>query len=249
MTASAVWICAVQPGIINVAGEVVGGCLGVDPERSRDQLRVGAGVIAAAFHGLTPSDSLIGDPAARREIFPGYFRLHVEHALVHGVVHTTPGRTAAALWIPAGPGAPGPPDGYTSRLAALTGPQASRFAAFDAALQAHHTAGIAHWHLAILAVRPDRQGHGTGTALLHAGHAMLDQAPGTPAYLEASSSRARDLYLRHGYILWSDGPFRLPGGGPPLWPMWREPRSTAGAAARHTAHEQPSRPPAARERM
>ena len=42
------------------------------------------------------------DPAARREIFPGYFRIHVDQALTQGVVHTTPGRTAAALWLPAG---------------------------------------------------------------------------------------------------------------------------------------------------
>jgi hypothetical protein len=52
-----------------------------------------------------------------------------------------------------------------------------------------------------------------------------------PAYLEASSPRARDLYLRHGYTLRPDAPFRLPGG-PPLWGMWREPAGTASGEGR-----------------
>jgi len=34
-------------------------------------------LIAAAFHDLAPSRWLIPDPAARRRVFPGYFRLIV----------------------------------------------------------------------------------------------------------------------------------------------------------------------------
>jgi hypothetical protein len=39
-------------------------------------------LFAAAFHPLAPSRWLIADPAARRRIFPGYFRLYAEHAIV-----------------------------------------------------------------------------------------------------------------------------------------------------------------------
>ncbi len=204
-------------------------------------------VIAGAFCDLEPSRWLIPDPAVRRQILPGYFRLHAEHALARGVVHTTPGCTAAALWIPAGGEAAESPDGYDARLAAATSPWTSRFRAFDAALEGHHPAGTAHWHLAILAVRPDRQGRGTGTALLRACHAVLDQVPGIPAYLEASSPRARDLYLAHGYALRPGAPFHLPGDGPPLWPMWRQPR--VKAAASPAARERHPGAPAAGERM
>ena len=143
-----------------------------------------------------------------------------------------PGSEVAALWIPVGADAASSPEGYDARLAAATGPWTSRFRAFDAALDRHHPAGTAHWHLAILAVRPDRQGRGTGSALLAVGHAVLDQVPGPPAYLEASSPRARDLYLAHGYALLPGAPFHLPGDGPPLWPMWRPAYARAGAAAR-----------------
>jgi GNAT superfamily N-acetyltransferase len=176
-------------------------------------------VIADAFHGLEPSRWLVTGAAARRLIFPGYFRLYLEHAMASGVVQTTPGRDAAALWIPAGEGAAAPPAGYAARLAAVTGPWLARFEAFDAALDRRHPDGN-HHHLAILAVRPDRQRQGAGTALLRAHHETLDRA-GVPAYLEASSSRTRQIYLGHGYA--DHGPpIRLPRG-PVMYPMMRRP--------------------------
>jgi GNAT superfamily N-acetyltransferase len=172
-------------------------------------------VIADAFHDLAPSRWLIPDPQARRQLFPGYFRLYLEHAMARGTVHTTPDRTAAALWIPSGQGAL---DGYEMRLAAATNPWTSRFVAFDAALDRYHPVGIPHRHLAILAVHPDQQGQGIATVLLHAGHSTLDDE-GVAAYLEASSPRSRHLYLAHGYT--DHGPpIQLPGG-PPMHPMWR----------------------------
>jgi GNAT superfamily N-acetyltransferase len=180
-------------------------------------------VIAEAFADLPPSRWLISDQAARRQIFPPYFRIYLDHALACGLIATTPDLDAAALWIPAGPGAPGPPPGYAERLRAATLPWTRRFTAFDTALERRHPAGRPHRHLALLAVQPGRQGHGIGTALLESGHRALDQAA-TAAYLEASDQQTRDLYLKHGYILWPNAPFNLPDGGPPMWPMWREPR-------------------------
>lgn len=183
-------------------------------------------VIADAFADLAPSRWLIPDPAARREILPGYFRLYVEHALASGVVHTTPGRTAAALWLPFAPDPATPAGqavGYHARLAAVAGPWAERFLAFDAALDRHHPADLPHQHLAILAVRPDLQGRGTGTALLRAQHAVLDSDPGMPAYLEASDLRTRHWYLRHGYT-GHGPPIQLPQG-PLMYPMWRRPQT------------------------
>jgi GNAT superfamily N-acetyltransferase len=179
-------------------------------------------VIADAFHDLAPSRWLITDPAARRQIFPGYFRLHLEHGMASGIVHTTPGRTAAALWIPTGENVAGQATDYDARLAAATNPWTSQFAAFDAVLDRHHPADIPHYYLAMLAVRPDRQGRGTGTALLRTFHAALDQA-GTPAYLEASGPRTRHLYLSHGYT--DHGPSVHLPGGPDMYPMWRPAKS------------------------
>jgi GNAT superfamily N-acetyltransferase len=186
---------------------------------------------------------LIPDQAARREIFPRYFRMYVERAFADGLVHTTPALSAAALWIP-GSGPAEPAAGYVEQLAEITGPWVNRFQVFDTELDAHHPIGVEHHHLAILAVAPGWQGQGIGTALLHAHHAALDQL-GVPAYLEASSERTRSIYLNHGYSDYGE-PIVLPGTlplegdastgeAPPaafMYPMLREPQTTSPGSRR-----------------
>jgi ribosomal protein S18 acetylase RimI-like enzyme len=179
-----------------------------------------AELIAEAFAELAPSRWLIADADARRRVFPGYFRLYVDSTMTAGVVHTTPARDAVALWLPVDP-SPAALAEYPALLTAATRPFTARFEAFDAAIEGRHPFGAAHWHLAILAVRPGCQGRGLGSALLRAQHDLLDRA-GTPAYLESSSERARALYRRHGYADLG-APIMLPDCGPPLWPMWRAP--------------------------
>jgi GNAT superfamily N-acetyltransferase len=179
-------------------------------------------VIADAFFGLEVSQWLVPDPRARRAIFPGYFRIFVDHTLAEGLVLTTPARDATALWIPVplgGPSAPGAE--YHDRLAAVAGNHLERFEALDEQFDRQHPGDLPHEHLAILAVRPDRQLLGIGTALMNARHAILDR-DGTPAYLEASDPAKRDIYLAHGYTDTGD-PIHLPDG-PPMYPMWRHPR-------------------------
>jgi GNAT superfamily N-acetyltransferase len=190
-------------------------------------------VIADAFFDLAVSAWLIPDEAARRQIFPRYFGMYVEHALSDGIVLTTPGQDAVALWLPVGAEPAGPPDRYHERLAEVTGPWADRFRAFDQELDRRHPAGFAHHHLAILAVRPDRQGQGTGTALLRAHHAVLDRES-IPAYLEASNMRSRRLYRAEGYDD-HGGLIILPNAA--MYPMLRQPRpgDQAGQAPSGTA--------------
>jgi GNAT superfamily N-acetyltransferase len=177
-------------------------------------------VIADAFADLAVSRWLIPDQAARHRIFPDYFRLYVEHALADGIVCTTPGQDAVALWLPAGEEPAPPSEGYDERLAALTGPWIDRFRAFDQALEVRHPTGFAY-RLAILAVRPDRQGRGLGSALLRAHHAAVDR-DGIPAYLEASDLRTRRLYRAHGY---ADCGGLLAFPGAVMYPMVRPPRA------------------------
>jgi GNAT superfamily N-acetyltransferase len=154
-----------------------------------------AELIADAFHPLDVAHWLIPDDDERAKIFPSYFRILVDHALTHGLIHTTTDRHAAAMWLPSD--AP-PPTDYDTRLTATVGPHQERFAALDAAFDAYHPANR-HQHLALLAVHPSRQNEGLGAALLgHHHHRRLDTEQ-TPAYLEASSARSRQLYLRHDY--------------------------------------------------
>jgi len=207
------WMDPVMTGQPGTASPVI--------HASHDDVDVLSQLIADALHDDDVSRWLLPSPGIRRRILPGFFALLVQRAMTGGFVYTTPGKDGAAVWLAAGQ----PPSGYAEQLAEITGPWATQFRVFDTVLAQHHPAGRAHHHLAILAVRPGQQNRGTGTGLLAAHHARLDQHA-TPGYLEASSSRSRDLYLRHGYRPRPDSPIRLPGG-PPMWPMWREPRHVA----------------------
>nr|BFE55719.1 GNAT family N-acetyltransferase [Dactylosporangium thailandense] len=165
---------------------------------------------------------LMPDDRLRRESSPEYFAIFAEHALRHGEVYASvdpiDGKlSGVALWFPLTRAIPSPVD-YDSRLKEVTGPAFDRVCELDAALEAKHPLGP-HHYLAFVAVRPDRQSLGIGSALLARHHARLDRA-GLPAYLEANDPRNRELYLRHGYE--SRPPVLLPDG-PPVWPMWREP--------------------------
>jgi GNAT superfamily N-acetyltransferase len=185
-------------------------------------------VIADAFFDLPPSQWLVPDPDARREIFPAYFRLYVEDALANGVVHTTSDRAAVALWFRVGQRPAVRPPGYGEWLAAVAGARIDRFLVFDEALDRLCPAGMPHHHLAILAVRPDRQAQGCGTMLLDAYHQLLDHGAQEPAHLEAADLRARKLYLRHGYADRASL-IQLPEG-PLMYPMLRERRTSAPEA-------------------
>lgn len=178
-------------------------------------------VIAGAFHDLPQSGWLIPDPDARRLIFPGYFRLLTELAMTTGTVHTTTDHAGVALWSHVGSGVSSQPEDYAARLADVTGQWSSRFTTFDAVLGRHHPCGRSYDLLAILAVRPGRQGQGVGSALLRAYHQIIDRGEGTLAYLDAAGPRSRQLYRRHGYL--PCGVFYLPEDGPAMYPMARPP--------------------------
>jgi ribosomal protein S18 acetylase RimI-like enzyme len=87
-------------------------------------------------------------------------------------------------------------------------------------MRANHPAEP-HYYLNTLSVDPAAQRRGHGTALMAPLIERCD-AERLPAYLEASSTRSRALYERHGFEVTEEVP--LPKGGPPIWLMWREPR-------------------------
>ena len=180
-------------------------------------------LVAAAMWDGPVARWLHADPAVRRRESPAYFQIFVDHAVRHGEVYATAdpdtGRlSGVALWFPLTSMIP-PPADYEQRLKEAAGAGFDRACELDAALDAHHPLEP-HHYLAFLAVHPDSQNQGIGSALLDRHHARLDRA-GIPAYLEANDPRNRDLYLRHGYVCREV--IQLPDG-PPLWSMWRTPQ-------------------------
>ena len=127
----------------------------------------------------------------------------------------------AALWAP--PGQPPVPDEdaeeFGRRLEEMTPAEdAERLFALNKLIDEHHPRG-SYYFLQFTGVEPARQGHGIGSALLAP---MLERCDreGAPAYLDATSPDNKRLYERHGFRA---GDEYAPEGGPPLWPMWREP--------------------------
>ncbi|HUR07992.1 MAG TPA: GNAT family N-acetyltransferase [Nonomuraea sp.] len=190
-----------------------------------------ARLIAKAFGELQAARWLVPDKARRDTVLANHFRLILAQALDHGVVdvidvglpvgddsdvryHLGPSPVAVAVWIDRDGPLPELPD-YDLLLEAATGDNAGRFRLLGELFDEHQPAE-SHYYLALLAVHPDCQGDGLGTALVH--H-HLNQRPDTPVYLEASSPRSRKLYARLG---WEDqgDPFPLPDGTL-FWPMWR----------------------------
>lgn len=186
-----------------------------------EQTELVSALVAEAFSALDVARWLVPDENERRRRLEADFAIFVAHAFDHGHVDLTGDLSAAAVWFHVdGDGELPPPPDYDARLVAACGPFTDRFRILDAAFEEHHPHGMAHHHLAFLAVRPDQQSRRIGSALMDAHHARLDDV-GVGAYLEASTARSRSLYLRHGYRDRGE-PFHLPDG-PPFWPMWREP--------------------------
>ncbi|WP_158578945.1 GNAT family N-acetyltransferase [Spongiactinospora rosea] len=182
-------------------------------------------IIATSFHEQEISAWSIPPDDDRRRVMPPLFSMAAENALVHGEVHATADMSAVAVWFPKGAEPlPEIPD-RDARVEAFAGPHAERIRRMEEEMDKRHPQDP-HHYLAFLAVLPGHQGRRTGTRLLAEYHRKLDEA-GIPAYLEASSTRSRRLYLRHGYQDLGD-PIFMPDG-PPMFPMWRPSRSTASA--------------------
>lgn len=180
-------------------------------------------VLAEAFLFDTTSDWLVPEVGERRKVYENWFRILVDDALERGLIEVTGDGSGVAVWFPHLSPRPEPP-GIDAEVRRACGRWASRFFALLGAMAAHHP-GEPHQYLALVAVTPSCQGRGVGSDLLVHHHAWLDEHR-VSGYLEATNTRNRDLYLRHGYE--AGQPFRLPDGGPPLWPMWRAPSVQAG---------------------
>jgi ribosomal protein S18 acetylase RimI-like enzyme len=129
---------------------------------------------------------------------------------------------AVALWIP-------PPQDVMQMsaleeiaalpmfLSVVSFARLARMQRLRTAFDAHHPKNR-HWYLFFLAVDPDAQGQGLGSAILKATLERID-ARCEAAYLEASSEKNVPLYLRYGFEIVSE--FRPEPAGPRLWGMWR----------------------------
>lgn len=193
-----------------------------------DDVTVLATVLARAFDDDPVSMYAFPDDERRRRALPRFFEVELAREYMRdGEIYTTEDLAGAALWGPPGKRRQGlrsvlamiplvPMIGW-SRLPAVVRGLAS--------IEAKHPKEP-HYYLGVLGTDPPSQGKGIGSSLLAPVLERCD-AEGIPAYLESSKENNLPFYSRHGFAVTTE--VALPGAGPKLWLMWREPRPRDGS--------------------
>ena len=192
----------------------------------KDDVRELSRTLARAFYDDPVTAWLLPDEKARtarlRRLFATMTR---HHHLARGGVEVAsdgPGIGAAALWDP-------PNQWQETQRAQLAmtptfirvfGLHSMRGRAVQEAMKRAHPEEP-HWYLAVIGSDPTVRGQGFGQALMRSRLQRCD-AEFCPAYLESSKPENVPYYQRFGFTV--TGEIKLPNGGPPMWPMWREPQ-------------------------
>jgi ribosomal protein S18 acetylase RimI-like enzyme len=183
-----------------------------------------ARVLARAFYDDPHFCWIVRDDATRMRRLERGFETFVRRIWLspdESYVHVR--GIGAALWMPPGTWHMGPL-GQLRLLPAIVGnlrADSGRLLKAVTWMEKNHP-HERHLYLPAIGVAPAWQGRGFGAALLRP---MLERCDRErlPAYLEASTPRNRALYERHGFEVFEEG--RYADDGPPIWLMWREPRS------------------------
>ena len=171
------------------------------------------------FRWISPDDE------RRRKLLTPFFSLWTQAFQPLDEIYIAGEGAGAALWAP--PGVPPGPEGEeeaeefggawercrSGRRARVRGQQADRRAPPPGS----------YYFLQFMGVEPASQGRGIGSALVAHLLPRCDRE-GSRAYLDAARRDNKRFYERHGFQ--AVGQY-APEGGPPLWPMWREPAARA----------------------
>ncbi|MDX3325363.1 MULTISPECIES: GNAT family N-acetyltransferase [Streptomyces] len=188
-------------------------------QRDRDQV---VRILEEAFHHDPVSSWVFPDEEHRRVVHGRFLGVFADVTLEGGRIDLLEDGTAAALWLSVPAGVPDEEDDTPALMRETADPDNERAELVGRLTGAVHPHDRAHEYLLMIGVSPERQGEGIGEALMRGVLERCDRE-GTPAYLEASSERSRGLYERLGFSF-TGRTVDLPQG-PPMWPMWREPRA------------------------
>jgi len=169
------------------------------------------------------------EDATRKERLSWLMGIGLGYGCRWGDVSTTAGSMMGhAVWLPPGETAMSPDRmssvGFEEAPARMGEDALARFGGFMDLMSTHHErlVPMAHWYLMILGVDPGHQGQGIGSSLIAPTLARAD-ANGLRCYLETAKERNVAFYRRHGFDVRHEE--NIPGGGPRVWMMVREPHS------------------------
>jgi GNAT superfamily N-acetyltransferase len=172
--------------------------------------------LALAFYDDPVFMWWIDDESRRRQLLPGFFGAFATSYLAYDQIYTVDEGVSAALWAP--PGAEDDEE-LPTVLGEVVAEYAERLFEIFGLMEEKHPAEP-HYYLFVLGTRAEWQGRGLGSSLMAPVLETCDRDR-VPAYLEATSERNKQLYLRHGFEVVDEIPLR---DGPTMWPMWRSPR-------------------------
>ena len=161
------------------------------------------------------------DEERRRRNLTGLLEAFARPYVRHGESYLTDDATGAALWFPPGKDlvtTEEEPE-FVQQLEATAAEDAGRLFELMKIFDQHHPDGT-YRVLQLLAVEPQSQSRGIGSALIAPGLARSDQEQ-VPTYLEATSERSIPFYERHGFEVIGE---LSVDGSPTMWQMWRDPR-------------------------
>jgi GNAT superfamily N-acetyltransferase len=186
-----------------------------------DDIQPIVAALARAFDDDPVMTWAFGRTPRRARRLRRFFTLEARRHRLHGEVLTTDDREGAAYWDS--------PDHWrvtwgqflrqVPTFAPMIGARLPRVLRGLQAIEDAHPRQP-HWYLAILGTDPPAQRQGVGASLLQPVLERCD-AQGLGAYLESSKEANLAYYARFGFTV--TGELTLPHG-PPMWPMWREPR-------------------------
>jgi len=183
-------------------------------------------MFASAFMHDPVFDWIAQPGSARGAALERFFHwMLAVRAIPFGEVWTAEDASVCAAWLP--PNAPASPGGLLEQVKLL--PMFIQLCGFSRLLRGQAMADAMeknhprerHYYLAFIAVAPQFQGMGLGSALLQATLRHID-ASGVPAYLENSNPKNTRLYERCGF---SNQKNIAPKAAPPLLAMWRPGRA------------------------
>jgi GNAT superfamily N-acetyltransferase len=183
-----------------------------------------ADVMARAFQDDPVHRWLLPGDAEYDRHSRSFWTVILQHALRKGTALTTSQLEGAALWLPPHPTHKPAIGGllFMARMLFILRGRSLRGLRAANAIEAVHFTQP-HWYLAVLGTAPEHRGKGVSAAVMSPILRQCDAA-GIPAYLESSNAVNLPLYERRGFRVTRK--LVLPGGGPPIWPMLRQPAVT-----------------------
>jgi len=152
-----------------------------------------------------------------------FFEFTLPIFIPHQLTYLDPGERGAACWLGPGERLKWPITfANVMHVLRMSGPPGIYRMLLSGRVTERCHPAIPHYYLFAIGVAPGHKGRGLGSQLISHMLRRCDDE-GVPAYLENSNENNLPFYEGHGFTVQRQ--IRFASSAPPVWLMWREPRS------------------------